>query len=71
MKNKFITVFTIIITTLLVVACSSVNKQNEASLPQDTLQVEEQDAVQIEEQDIASIQLLMDEGRLTSKELTE
>jgi amidase len=64
MKSKFATVFTTIITLLLVVACNDDDEQNEASLPQGTVQ-------QIEELDIASIQLLMDEGSLTSKQLTK
>jgi len=64
MKSKFVTVFTIIITIFLVVACNDDDDQNEVSLPQAT-------APQIEELDITSIQVLMDEGSLTSKQLTE
>jgi amidase len=64
MKSKFVTVFTIIITIFLVVACNDDDDQNEVSLPQATVQ-------QIEELDITSIQVLMDEGSLTSKQLTE
>jgi len=64
MKNKFVTVFTTIITIFLLVACNDDDEPNEASLPQATVQ-------KIEELDIASTQLLMDEGSLTSKQLTE
>jgi len=65
MKSQFATVFPTILILFLVVACNdNDDDQNEVSLPQETVQ-------QIEELDIASVQSLMDDGSLTSTQLTE